>query len=162
MFFMFYHLLFSAFLFSACNPLFSVDLHIEQCGRCAPSSLEELVNDISTLSQQKKQLLIGIGGPIGCGKTELAEEITSELKLRSISTTTIADFEHVKERVEQVVILDSPFALSHHLSLDIGITVETTVSHHKEIYLEKIKPLQPKADYFIIHSTTNQTFIKRR
>ncbi|AGN27149.1 urease accessory protein UreG [Candidatus Methanomassiliicoccus intestinalis] len=90
-----------------------------------------------------RTLRVGIGGPIGCGKTELIEKLTPRLKNEGLNVGIVTNDIYSKEDARRMSIkLDGVISPDEIIGIETGLCPHTAVRDDPSMNLEAVNRLE--------------------
>ena len=92
-----------------------------------------------------RTLRVGIGGPIGCGKTELIEKLAPRLKNEGLNVGIVTNDIYSKEDARRMSIkLDGVISPDEIIGIETGLCPHTAVRDDPSMNLEAVNRLESK------------------
>lgn len=98
-----------------------------------------------------RTLRVGIGGPIGCGKTELIEKLAPRLKNEGLNVGIVTNDIYSKEDARRMSIkLDGVISPDEIIGIETGLCPHTAVRDDPSMNLEAVNRLESENDLDVI------------
>ena len=98
-----------------------------------------------------RTLRVGIGGPIGCGKTELIEKLAPRLKNEGLNVGIVTNDIYSKEDARRMSIkLDGDISPDEIIGIETGLCPHTAVRDDPSMNLEAVNRLENENDLDVI------------
>lgn len=98
-----------------------------------------------------RTLRVGIGGPIGCGKTELIEKLVPRLKNEGLNVGIVTNDIYSKEDARRMSIkLDGVISPDEIIGIETGLCPHTAVRDDPSMNLEAVNRLESENDLDVI------------
>ncbi len=98
-----------------------------------------------------RTLRVGIGGPIGCGKTELIEKLAPRLKNEGLNVGIVTNDIYSKEDARRMSIkLDGVISPDEIIGIETGLCPHTAVRDDPSMNLEAVNRLENENDLDVI------------